>query len=51
VQSIYEQIWRGAECAACKLHDVCPGPLAELADELSVIRTPATAPRRKRSRR
>jgi phosphatidylserine/phosphatidylglycerophosphate/cardiolipin synthase-like enzyme len=30
VQSIYDQIWRGGECAGCKLRDECPGPLAEL---------------------
>jgi phosphatidylserine/phosphatidylglycerophosphate/cardiolipin synthase-like enzyme len=27
VQGLYERIWRGAECAACKLRDVCPAPL------------------------
>jgi phosphatidylserine/phosphatidylglycerophosphate/cardiolipin synthase-like enzyme len=27
VQALYERIWRGAECAACKLRDVCPAPL------------------------
>jgi len=30
IQSIYERIWSGGECAACKLRDVCPGPLSEL---------------------
>jgi phosphatidylserine/phosphatidylglycerophosphate/cardiolipin synthase-like enzyme len=30
VQSLYERVWSGAECAGCKLTDVCPGPLAEL---------------------
>lgn len=30
VQAMYEQIWSGGECAACKLRDVCPGPLADL---------------------
>src|SRR5262245_12601090 len=28
VQAVYEQIWSGGECASCKLHDECPGPLA-----------------------
>ena len=28
VQALYEQIWSGGECAACKLKDLCPGPLA-----------------------
>jgi phosphatidylserine/phosphatidylglycerophosphate/cardiolipin synthase-like enzyme len=27
VQEIFDGIWQGAECAACKLRDVCPHPL------------------------
>jgi phosphatidylserine/phosphatidylglycerophosphate/cardiolipin synthase-like enzyme len=27
VQEIFDRIWRGAECAACKLRSVCPRPL------------------------
>ena len=27
VQEIFDRIWRGAECAGCKLRDVCPAPL------------------------
>jgi len=27
VQEIFDRIWRGAECASCKLRDVCPRPL------------------------
>jgi phosphatidylserine/phosphatidylglycerophosphate/cardiolipin synthase-like enzyme len=27
VQSLYQRIWRGAECGACKMRDLCPGPL------------------------
>ena len=30
IQSLYERIWSGGECGACKLRDVCPGPLDEL---------------------
>lgn len=30
VQSMYDRIWTGGECAACKLRDDCPGPLDEL---------------------
>jgi hypothetical protein len=30
VQSLYEQVWRGGECAGCKLKDECPGPLVQL---------------------
>jgi phosphatidylserine/phosphatidylglycerophosphate/cardiolipin synthase-like enzyme len=31
VQSMYERIWTGGECEGCRLKDVCPGPLNELA--------------------
>ncbi len=27
VQALYERIWTGGQCAACKLRDVCPAPL------------------------
>jgi phosphatidylserine/phosphatidylglycerophosphate/cardiolipin synthase-like enzyme len=27
VQAMYERVWRGGECAGCKLREVCPGPL------------------------
>src|SRR5215831_17537344 len=27
VQELYERVWRGAECAGCKLREVCPAPL------------------------
>jgi phosphatidylserine/phosphatidylglycerophosphate/cardiolipin synthase-like enzyme len=27
VQELYDRVWRGAECAACKLRDVCGAPL------------------------
>lgn len=30
VQGLYEQIWSGGECGACKLREDCPGPLADL---------------------
>lgn len=29
VQALYERIWRGAECAGCKLREACPAPLDE----------------------
>jgi phosphatidylserine/phosphatidylglycerophosphate/cardiolipin synthase-like enzyme len=45
VQAIYEQIWTGGECAACKLREVCPGPLSELRGDVSAIRT--VRPRRR----
>jgi phosphatidylserine/phosphatidylglycerophosphate/cardiolipin synthase-like enzyme len=27
VQGLYDRIWRGRECKACRLREVCPGPL------------------------
>lgn len=27
IQAIYERIWTGGECGACKLREECPGPL------------------------
>ena len=29
IQSMYDRIWTGGECAACKLRDACPGPLVD----------------------
>ena len=29
VQALFERVWSGAECAGCKLREVCPGPLDE----------------------
>lgn len=45
VQALYERVWSGAECARCKLRDVCPGPLDELHDSPHIAK-----PKRKRSR-
>jgi phosphatidylserine/phosphatidylglycerophosphate/cardiolipin synthase-like enzyme len=39
IQSMYERIWTGGECAGCKLRDVCPGPLSELAGNGAELRT------------
>jgi phosphatidylserine/phosphatidylglycerophosphate/cardiolipin synthase-like enzyme len=41
VQAMYERVFRGGECGACKLREECPGPLSE-------IRTPAREPREPR---
>jgi phosphatidylserine/phosphatidylglycerophosphate/cardiolipin synthase-like enzyme len=30
VQALYDRIWSGGECAACRLRDLCPGPLDQL---------------------
>jgi hypothetical protein len=38
IQAIYERIWTGGECMACKLRDVCPGPLSELRGSVSEAR-------------
>jgi phosphatidylserine/phosphatidylglycerophosphate/cardiolipin synthase-like enzyme len=27
VQALYDQIWAGVHCGACRLREVCPGPL------------------------
>ena len=27
VQPLYDRIWSGKECGACKMRDLCPGPL------------------------
>lgn len=27
VQGLYDRVWRGGECGACKLRDLCPKPL------------------------
>ena len=51
IQSMYEQIWRGGECATCRLRDLCPGPLSELAAGLSEIRTSPAAPARTKAKR
>ena len=44
VQSMYDRIWTGGECAACKLRDDCPGPLSELAAAGSLPRLPRRRP-------
>ncbi len=35
VQALYEQLWTGGECGACKLREDCPGPLVELNTRLT----------------
>jgi hypothetical protein len=27
VTALFQSVWSGAECAGCKLHEVCPDPL------------------------
>ena len=31
VQGLYDHLWRGGECASCRLRDECPGPLDDVA--------------------
>jgi phosphatidylserine/phosphatidylglycerophosphate/cardiolipin synthase-like enzyme len=41
VQAIYERVWSGGECEACKLREACPGPLIELVPRLITATPPA----------
>jgi phosphatidylserine/phosphatidylglycerophosphate/cardiolipin synthase-like enzyme len=60
VQGLYDRVWRGGECGACKLRAVCGAPLDELeaaaaaaaARATATSTTPAPPPaRRRRTRR
>ncbi|HEY6039766.1 MAG TPA: phospholipase D family protein [Kofleriaceae bacterium] len=46
IQGLYERIWTGGECAACRLREDCPGPLAELGQAPITVRK--TKPRRRK---
>jgi phosphatidylserine/phosphatidylglycerophosphate/cardiolipin synthase-like enzyme len=35
IQALYEQLWTGGECSACRLRDDCPGPLVDLETRLT----------------
>jgi phosphatidylserine/phosphatidylglycerophosphate/cardiolipin synthase-like enzyme len=48
IQSMYERIWSGGECATCKLRDECPGPLSELASPQPSAATLRRPPNRRR---
>jgi len=50
VQAIYERVWRGGECATCKLADECPGPLAELDRPSQLVPLPRARSRGARER-
>jgi phosphatidylserine/phosphatidylglycerophosphate/cardiolipin synthase-like enzyme len=45
VQALYDRVWTGGECAACRLRDECPGPLSELADRPVPLRKRRTKSR------
>jgi hypothetical protein len=51
VQALFDRVWTGAECARCRLRDVCPGPLDEARDEPMAMLASAPGARVKRSRR
>ena len=51
VQGLYQHVWRGGECAACKLRALCPRPLDQLDAAPAVVpaarvRQRARAPKR-----
>jgi phosphatidylserine/phosphatidylglycerophosphate/cardiolipin synthase-like enzyme len=48
VQGLYDRVWRGGECAGCKLRTTCPRPLDR---PVAPPPTPAPAPRPTRARR
>jgi phosphatidylserine/phosphatidylglycerophosphate/cardiolipin synthase-like enzyme len=48
VQGLYDRVWRGGECAGCKLRTTCPQPLDR---PVAPPPTPAPAPRLTRARR
>jgi phosphatidylserine/phosphatidylglycerophosphate/cardiolipin synthase-like enzyme len=49
IQALYDRIWRGGECAACRLRDACPGPLADLV--AAPVPSPSSTPRRRKKQR
>lgn len=42
VQGLYDRLWRGGECAGCKLRDLCPRPLDGLPAKRPAARKPRT---------
>lgn len=47
IQALYERIWTGGECAACRLREECPGPLDEIVAQAPVTVRKARPSRRK----
>ena len=37
-KALFESVWSGAECAACKLRSVCPDPIGPAAPRRSLVR-------------
>jgi len=46
IQALYERIWTGGECAACKLQAECPGPLVQLQKRGQTGQTPCAVENR-----
>jgi hypothetical protein len=48
VQAMFDALWRGEPCAACKLRDVCPDPGGYVTSTPAATAAAATpAPRRR----
>lgn len=50
VQALYQRVWSGAECAGCKLREVCPGPLDGPAPKVGKVAAKPRAAIRTRAR-
>jgi phosphatidylserine/phosphatidylglycerophosphate/cardiolipin synthase-like enzyme len=49
--ALFQSVWSGAECAACKLRDICPDPIGDPAPvPLGRRRSPGKKPRTQRLR-
>jgi phosphatidylserine/phosphatidylglycerophosphate/cardiolipin synthase-like enzyme len=51
VTALYEAVWSGAECRACRLRAVCPDPILPAAGRMSQKRPPRNDARLGRARR
>ncbi len=49
IQGLYDHLWRGGECASCRLRALCPLPLDQLVDDPAPVAL-AAAPTRKRAK-
>jgi len=49
VQALYERVWSGGECEACRLREVCPGPLDELVPAARLAKKPKKSRRSARA--
>jgi phosphatidylserine/phosphatidylglycerophosphate/cardiolipin synthase-like enzyme len=48
VQGLYEHLWRGGECGACKLRALCPGPLDLRKEAVAAVAVAAVKKPRRR---